>query len=318
MLDQTKENREQRRPGALGVHSLDHFSLMVPDLAEAVAFYTSFGLDLRAEGDAFGVYTFGHPHRWGVLQEGKRKRFGYLSFGIFEDDLPAFRKRFEQMNVERIAPPPGNESNGIWFYDEEGNVVELAVKPKSSPTEKSGFHDVSSPPGVAGAPLRSRAPIIRLRRLSHIALFTADVSRKVEFYSRVLGLRLSDRSGDFAAFLHGPHGSEHHMLAVAKSGGPGFHHCSWDVGSINDIGLGTTQMLAKGYDRLWGVGRHVMGSNYFCYVADPWGSYSEYSADMDYIPEDFDWQPHDHAPEDAFTLWGPAPPPEFIINHEIA
>jgi hypothetical protein len=33
--------------------------------------------------------------------------------------------------------------------------------------------------------------------------------------------RLSDRSGDGIAFLHGIHGSHHHMIAFVKSSAPG-------------------------------------------------------------------------------------------------
>jgi hypothetical protein len=62
-------------------------------------------------------------------------------------------------------------------------MVEVAVKAESSPVEKSIFREVSSPAGVPGATLRSRAQIRRPRRLSHIALYTTDVSRKLMFYS---------------------------------------------------------------------------------------------------------------------------------------
>ena len=102
----------------------------------------------------------------------------------------------------------------------------------------------------------------------------------------MLGLRLSDRSGDLVAFMHGIHGSDHHMIAFVKSDGPGLHHLSWDVGSINDIGVGASHMAEKGFAYGWGLGRHVLGSNYFHYVRDPWGSYAEYSCDIDYIPVD--------------------------------
>ena len=56
------------------------------------------------------------------------------------------------------------------------------------------------------------------------------------------------------------------------------------------------------------MGRHVLGSNYFHYVRDPWGSYSEYSSDIDYIPVDCDWEAADHPGDDAFYVWGPNPP----------
>jgi catechol 2,3-dioxygenase-like lactoylglutathione lyase family enzyme len=153
--------------------------------------------------------------------------------------------------------------------------------------------------------------------LAHILIFTSDVLESIAFYERVLGLRLSDRSGDGIAFMHGIHGSDHHMLALAKSEGPGLHHLSWDVGSINEIGLGAMQMADKGFGAGWGLGRHVLGSNYFHYVRDPWGSYSEYSADIDYIPANCHWQAEDNPQDDSFYLWGPEPPADFAVNHEI-
>ena len=69
------------------------------------------------------------------------------------------------------------------------------------------------------------------------------------------------------------------MIAFAKSEAGGFHHASWDIASTHEVGLGAQQMADAGYRAGWGLGRHVLGSNYFHYVRDPWGSYSEYSSD---------------------------------------
>jgi catechol 2,3-dioxygenase len=108
------------------------------------------------------------------------------------------------------------------------------------------------------------------------------------------------------------------LLAFLKSEAPGLHHLSWDAGSIQAIGLGAMQMAGKGYRAGWGLGRHVLGSNYFHYVRDPWGSYCEYASDIDYIPADVDWQSGDHPPEDSFYVWGPEPPEDFAVNYEAA
>ena len=66
----------------------------------------------------------------------------------------------------------------------------------------------------------------------------------------------------------------------------------------------------------WGLGRHVLGSNYFHYVRDPWGSYMEYSSDIDFVSADFDWEAGDHQAEDAHYIWGPDQPPDFVVNYE--
>jgi catechol 2,3-dioxygenase-like lactoylglutathione lyase family enzyme len=152
--------------------------------------------------------------------------------------------------------------------------------------------------------------------LSHFAIYTTDVLAATAWYEANLGLRLSDGSGPVVAFLHGPHGSDHHLLALVGSTHRGMHHSSWDVGSFQEVGLGSAQMFRAGYKEGWGVGRHVLGGNYFYYARDPWGSYAEFSADIDYIPADCEWPSAQHAPEDSFYLWGPDVPPELVSNLE--
>ena len=262
------------------------------------------------------LYTYGHPHRWGHVGEGPAKKLSFLSFGAFEDDFERLRARLQANHVAQIDAPPGFESNGIWFRDPDGHLIEIRVAEKSSPNAKAIVSNPSSPAGVQGSHARSKSPVVKPRRLAHILIFSSDVGRAITFYEQVVGLRLSDRSGDGIAFMHGIHGSDHHMIALAKSNGPGLHHLSWDVGSFHDVGLGAMQMADKGFSLGWGVGRHVLGSNYFHYVRDPWGSWCEYSSDIDYVPADHDWASGDHPPHDSFYVWGPTPPADFVTNHE--
>jgi len=300
----------------LGVHSLDHFALEVPDLDEAARFFRAFGLDVRTQGDTLGLYTFGQPHRWAMVLPGERKRLHHLSFGAFAADLPRFRAQLESSGIEPGNPPKGIDAPGLWVTDPDGIKIEICVAPKGSPATKPPCEFVSSPGGRPGAPKRSAAPLVKPTRLSHCMTFTRNVPRSIEFYTRALGLKLSDRCGDDIAFLHGIHGSDHHLIAFARSEAPGLHHSAWTARSVNDIGLGAMQMAAKGYTQGWGLGRHVLGSNYFHYVRDPWASHCEYTCDMDYIPSGCVWEAQDHAPEDAFYIWGPAPPNDWTVNHE--
>lgn len=305
-----------KRPGELGVHSMDTFNMAVPDLKVAQDFYTAFGLDVREEGNGLGLYTFGSDQRWASIGEGPRKKLNHLSFGVFEEDFEPMKRRIEVEGIRLMDAPRGFDSNGVWFQDHNGVMIELKVAEKTSPDEKSDFDISSSAPGKMGSMQRSQIQMVKPTRLAHVLIFTADVMKAIDFYQRVLGLRLSDQSGDGICFMHGIHGSDHHLVAFAKSSAPGLHHCSWDVGSINEIGKGAMQMADKGFSEGWGLGRHVLGSNYFHYVRDPWGSYSEYSADIDYIPLDCDWENGDYPPEDSIYLWGPEIPAEFIVNFE--
>jgi catechol 2,3-dioxygenase-like lactoylglutathione lyase family enzyme len=305
-----------RRPNELGVHSLNYFVIEVPDLAVAKIFYSGFGLEVREQGNALRLYTHGNDHCWGVVEEGPRKSLKHLSFGMFADDTVRFTSHLDRLGVTRIDPPLGIESNGLWFRDPDGTAIELRVADKSSPNAKAEVSFSSVGPNARGAPFRGYNSIVQPRRLAHILLFTKDVTRSVAFYTRVLGLRVSDEAGGVIAFLHGIHGSDHHLIAFANSDGPGFHHCSWDVASVNEIGSGAQQMAERGFAAGWGLGRHVLGSNYFHYVRDPWGSYSEYSCDIDFVPADRDWRGQSHSPENSLFLWGPEPPIDFTTNYE--
>jgi catechol 2,3-dioxygenase len=302
--------------GEVGIHSLDHFVLAVPDLKLAERFYADFGLDVRNARNGLELRAFGSGQCWGRIVEAPAKRLHHLSFGCFAEDLPYFQGRMEEQGVEILDPPAGFESNGLWCRDPSGLLLEVKVAPKVSPDHKTSGEWSSSPEGVMGSCARSKAPRVQPRRLSHLLAFTRDIGESLSFYSRVFGLRLSDRTG-LAAFMHSIHGSDHHVLAFAQAEGPGMHHCSWDVKGIDEIGLGAMHMADKGYTKGWGLGRHVLGSNYFHYVQDPWGSFSEYSADIDYIPATQLWEAGNYNDEDSFYLWGPEPPADFATNYEI-
>jgi catechol 2,3-dioxygenase len=305
-----------RRPGVLGVHSLDHYCIAVPDLAVAKAFYERFGLDVREVGGGLDLRTFGSDHRWARIVPGDRKALRHISFGAFGDEMEAFRSHLAGLAIAPEPSPEPDDNSAVWFRDPHGVLLQVKAAPKSSLDAKSQ-PSAAAPPGLRGAPMRGEAPPVRPRRMSHALFFTPDVAATLAFYTRALGLRVSDFPGP-VAFVHGVHGSDHHVIAFAESTAPGFHHSAWDVGSVEEVGLGAAQMEAVGHTRGWGFGRHALGSNYFHYVRDPWGSYAEYSFDIDYVPVDVNWETGYPDPENSFYLWGPPPPDDFVTNYEVA
>lgn len=307
------------QPGdVLAIHSIDEFVFSVPDLDEARRFYTSFGLDVRGAGAGLALHTHGHPHRWARVLAGPVKRLLWLSLGIHADDAERYAAHLEERGVRHIAAPPQADPEGLWIEGPDGLAIQLRVAAKSSPSQPAPREFPPASDHQGRAPNRSRTQPTRPLYLSHILLFSADVERATRFYEDVLGLRVSDRSGPVIAFMHTPHGSDHHLIALAKSGGLGLHHSSWCVASLDAIGIGTQQMVEAGYPQGWGIGRHVLGSNYFRYVRDPWGSYAEYSFDIDYVEAGRPWPAADHPAEDSLYVWGPALPEDFIVNHELA
>lgn len=299
----------------VAVHSIDHFALNVPSLPEAERFFTAFGLDVAAADGALDVRA-ADGHRWGRLLPGERKSLSYLSFNCHDEALAILERQVGDAGASFDVPAAAKTNEGFWFRDPDGNVLQVRVGRKTSPHEPAPVHRAERAASGRGASMRSAVEPVRPRRMSHVLLFTPDVLRAVDFYEKALGLKLSDKSADVIAFTHAPHGSDHHLVAFAKSSAKGWHHVSWDVGSIDEVGNGASQMAAAGFKAGWGTGRHVLGSNYFHYVRDPWGSFCEYSADIDFVPHGVDWPSGDWPAEDSLYQWGPDVPDYFIHNTE--
>ena len=292
-----------------GVHSIDHYALSVPSVADARRFFTSFGLQVQAVADGLEL-SAADGHRWARILPGSHKALAYLSFNCFDDDYDALRMQAESAGV------PFEDGNGIgfWFRDCDGNLVQVKSGSKHMPDSRPSTPRVE--PSLRGAGTRDQVEQVKPRRLSHVLLFSPDVPRAVAFYERVLGLKLSDRSQDIIAFTHARHGCDHHLVAFCKSSAKGFHHAAWDVDSVDQVGNGAEQMANAGYRDGWGTGRHCLGSNYFHYVRDPWGSFCEYSAEMDFIDAGAEWPAGDFPAENSLYLWGPNVPDYFVVNTE--
>lgn len=77
-------------------------------------------------------------------------------------------------------------------------------------------------------------------------------------------------------------------------------------------------MLEKDPGRhVWGLGRHYVGSNFFWYLKDPAGNFSEYYSDIDCIVDDQPWEPGVWEGAKGLSSWGP-PPPSFLAPEDLA
>jgi catechol 2,3-dioxygenase-like lactoylglutathione lyase family enzyme len=301
------------------VRALLHYALEVPDQAVGETFYRTFGLvDTPARDDAVHLRPAALTRACTLLYAGPRKRLHHLAFGAPGDQLDRVRESIKRAGVREVDPPRGAPDGGFWIRDPDGHAVN--IRPEAAEAPSVDPAPAVNTPGrimrqvVRGCPERSLP--VAPRKLGHVLCFTPDVDRQVDFYTRVLGLKLSDRVQSAIAFLRCT--TDHHNLAFLASRGPGFHHASFQVGSVDEIALGGARMRDAGWALGWGLGRHVIGSNYFYYTRDPWGSFAEYYHDLDYIPEDCAWVPRDFPEEDSLYLWGPPLPPEFVENTELA
>jgi catechol 2,3-dioxygenase-like lactoylglutathione lyase family enzyme len=305
------------------IRNLQHLALAVPDLEAGRRFYETFGLEASTRGDRLALRCAGRDQDQILLTEGPGRRVHYLSFGTAAPDLATTKAWLEANSIGLLDPPGEGAPDGLWFRDPDGTLLNLQVAEAASP--RSEVRPGSNSPGdfrrfgARGAP--ARGVPVRPRRLGHVLLFTPNVVRATKFYCGMLGMRLSDTvGGDMLAFLRSAGDSDHHVLAFAHSERRGFHHASFEVGGLDEIVLGAEQVVAAGYRSAWGLGRHVIGSNFFHYLRDPWNGLAEYFWDIDYLPEAAAWDAKDWGPEDGFFLWstsGP-PPADFVQNFEEA
>ena len=301
----------------VGIHSIDHFALSVPDLAESEAFLRAFGLRVTRLEDTLELRAQPAEHVWARLcSGGPTKHLEYISFGCYAADLERLRTQIQTAGGTMTEPHPRGDTAGFWFKDMDGTLVQVKVAAKTMPDTKAPLVDENVPSGARGAPPRSECPTYSPVRLAHLALFTPNVSRAAAFYQRALGVLLADRSRERIAFTYGRHGSDHHLIAFLASEGPGLHHSSWDVLGIGAMGVGSERLRVAGYSNQWGLGRHVIGSNYFNYIRDGSGQWWEHICHIDYIPRGALGNGGDYDEEDGFYLWGPPVPADFGVNAE--
>lgn len=149
------------------------------------------------------------------------------------------------------------------------------------------------------------------QHIGHIVLYHPDLEPAVDFYTRRLGFMVSDRLTNFGAFLRCS--TDHHNLFLLRHGRTGLNHLSFGVQGVDEIMGGFAYLSKRGYEPVWGLGRHYIGSNLFYYFRNPAGAYVEYYADMDCITDPAMWTPGEFSPgqPEALFAWGGYPPKEF-------
>ncbi|MFJ8106547.1 VOC family protein [Streptomyces sp. NPDC096132] len=296
------------------VRGILHYGLQVPSLGVGHDFYSNFGLQVQERDQALTVRCEGREMDQAVLHEGPRKKLRYVAFAVDEGSLADWKKHLESTGTALADAPKGADQSGLWFTDLNGVMVNLREDPlapwrKALPEEQEfNFGDniqrVDRPRWqAAGTPASPR-------RLSHMLMWVPDMAKAEQFYKSRLGLKLSDRIPNKVTFMNSGPG-DHHVFGFVQSTHVGLHHSSWEVTNFDQIVNGAQTMADKGHVG-WGLGRHTIGSNMFHYIQDPWGSWIEYSADMDRITEA--WEPHDYAVPPA--VWCPIEPAAFNTNFE--
>jgi catechol 2,3-dioxygenase len=305
----------------MAVQGVLSVTIEVPDLDVGIKFYTDAGL-VAARGVNIAWVRCSEQDRDSIILRGgaARKRLHHIT--LRADDLDKISRNVVPKGGSLMAAPDGFENNGLWLMDPNGMMLHLVEYPSEpNPTVVAPF-EVNAPGRLvrknrpAMLPTSAYEPVKPLR-LGHILVFSPDVAGSVMFFTEVLGMGLADRAQDVIAFCCAKKDSDHHVVAFAKSPGIGFHHASFQVSDPDQVGRAGRALVKKTGKGEWGFGRHTIGSNFFHYVQDPWGSWIEYYSDMDHIDDYSHWTPTNYGLEDSLANWGPELPQDFTHNYEL-
>jgi catechol 2,3-dioxygenase-like lactoylglutathione lyase family enzyme len=294
------------------LHQLRSATIGVPDVVPVADYYAEFGLEALGE-DAFATVDGG---RQLVLQQSPTRRLVEMVIGVDdEDDLS--RARSALSAAGNAAELDGTRLTAL--EPETGVRVVLEVSPRL--TQAPIAADTTNGPGRADRLGRRAAGVlrhdkVRPRKLGHVVVTTTNFEATAAFFRDLVGFKVSDYIGDVGAFLRCS--TDHHNLLVLSAPASYLHHTAWQVDDVDEIGRGASALLEGHPERhVWGLGRHHAGSNLFWYLRDPAGNYSEYYADLDYIPESAEWTPESHAGHLGLYNWGPPPPPSFLAPDDL-
>jgi catechol 2,3-dioxygenase-like lactoylglutathione lyase family enzyme len=305
----------------MALHRLTSITMGVPNVEETAAYYAEFGLQPgHAPGKARGREV------WFGTRDGGRqlhivasptRRLVDLHVGVDDDDdLARAAGNLQRLGIDVQRGPDWisavDKATGTRAYLEiAGRLRQDAVPP--TPYNGPGRFERPSTraPGVL------RTDRVMPRKLGHAVLGSTEAEVTKAFFVTGLGFKVSDHIKGAGTFMRCS--TDHHNVLVLQAPVSFLHHTSWQVDDVDDVGRGACAMLHDHPERhVWGLGRHYGGSNFFWYLKDPAGNFSEYYSDMDCIVDDQLWTPQDLEGAQGLFSWGPPPPPSFLHPDDLA
>lgn len=297
----------------MSLHRLSSLTIGVPDVATVAGYYADFGLEQVAPG-RFATQDGGEQLR---LESAPSRRLLALEIGVDDvEDLDRVAR-----NLDRFGVPTQRSADSLSAVEPVIGVrATLRVTPHliQPPIPATPYNGPGRPdrPNVR-APGILREGRVRPRKLGHVVIGSTDEEATRGFFTDGLGFKVSDRVPGLAAFMRCS--TDHHNVLVNSAPVSFLHHTAWQVDDIDEVGRGASAMLQDNPERhVWGLGRHHVGSNFFWYLKDPAGNFSEYYSDLDEIIDDQLWKPETVEGARGLFNWGPPPPPSFIHPEDLA
>lgn len=295
------------------LHRLTSITMGVPNVEETRAYYAEFGLSPEADG-WFSTRDGGRQLR---VVSAPSRRLLELHIGVdHPDDLDSAAARLDRLGI--VHRRHGSALTAVEMATGVQATLEVAPRLLQDAVAATIYN---GPGRLERQGLRApgvvRTGHVQPRKLGHAVVGTTDLAITTTFFVDGLGFKISDQIKDAGVFTRCS--TDHHNLLVLKAPLPYLHHTSWQVDDIDDVGRGAFAMLEDHPERhIWGLGRHHAGSNFFWYLKDPAGNFSEYYSDMDCIIDDQLWRPEVLEGAKGLFNWGPPPPPSFLAPDDLA
>jgi catechol 2,3-dioxygenase-like lactoylglutathione lyase family enzyme len=263
-----------------------------PDLDKMEAYLLNFGMVRSARSDtALYMRGAGSDYTVHITELGDESAFlGFAMQAQSREDLDAFAGENSLTVTKRIEPGAGLHCK---IQDPDGYCIEI-VHGIDNLAERPRRHDqavnTSKETGRPNIPVRQAGGPSRVVRLGHIALNVTDYAASFSWYNEKLGLIKSDEVfigeesavlGGFTRCDCGDTPVDHHTIFFVGTGEPKFGHAAFEVENLDDLMIGHHVLVENKHTPVWGVGRHILGSQIFDYWADPWGNILEHWTDGD-------------------------------------
>ena len=297
----------------MSLHGLLSVTIGVPNVEETAAYYAEFGLTPEADG----WFSTRDADRQLRLTSAPTRRLIDLRVGADDaDDLAR-----AAASLARLGVPAGLREGSLEATEPVTGVrvgLDVAPRARQAPVPGTPYNGPGRFDRTGDrAPGLTRPDRVRPRKLGHAVLGSTDYRTTMSFFTEGLGFKVSDRIKGVGAFMRCS--ADHHNVLVLAAPVSFLHHTSWQVDDVDDVGRGACAMLKGRPERhVWGLGRHYAGSNFFWYLKDPAGNFSEYYSDMDCIVDDQLWTPEDLEGARGLFAWGPPPPPSFLHPDDLA
>ncbi len=294
-----------------------------PDLDEMEEFLTHFGL-VRAERTPDALYMRGadSSHHLHVAHKGGTRFIGFAYHAASEDDLTRLTKLPGASGIETLNEPGGGKR--VRLTEPNGYQIEvIAGLEKVTPikVDRDFTNSGNEPQRRVGRLMRlSRSPT-RIQRIGHGVLATPKVKETLDWFRNTLGFLRSDDVyagqkdnliGGFSRLDRGADYVDHHVLFCVHNQKTGLNHVSYEAQDIDAVFQDHEYLKKLGkYQHMWGIGRHLLGSQVYDYWCDPWGRVHERWADTDRLNAANGGNLLS-AEEGLQSQWGERPPERFI------